>query len=109
MSYYHAYMTRKLKGQEYAMPYSNQYFDTIEYGDRLIPFSYSAGDDIATIAFARKKFQEAIKAGRSDRQENPLVNEENYWIYAGIAHGEPTTIETDPLIEILGVSIIKQS
>ena len=97
MSYYYAYMTRKLKGQEYNMPYSNNYVDPIEFGEQLIPFTHYSGDDIGTIAFARKKFQEAIKAGRTDKEENPLVNEENYWIYAGIAHGEPTTIETDSI------------
>ena len=91
MGYMDRYTQRLFNAQEYHMPYGQYQF----YSDNFMSIAYAR-------AKGKKQEEEELQLHPED---NSLVNEENYWIYAPIAHGERMEIHTT---DINSIEIWKQ-
>lgn len=83
---------------EYLIDRQMRAFDRfLDHDDRVLHYT----DDVVLSDLARKKAKEAENRARKKNifgnEDNTLVNEENYWIYSVIAHGEPISIHTDDI------------
>ena len=94
MSYYDAYMHRMHLTPSRAIQLCAEE-SLVEMDDGEF---FVSEKSLSSIAIARKKQVESNKKVASIKEEDStLVNEDNYWIYAVIAHGEPITINTDSI------------
>lgn len=97
MSYYDAYMHR-MNGDPYGAIHKTLVKPSISLQEFEEDGCYLSDREIETITIARKQQRESLKkSAKTDDADSTLVNEENYWIYAVIAHGEPMEVHTDDI------------